>query len=83
MEPRGFSGGLLLGWSNQLVVRQVISNDFSFESEFEALGLPQSCWGVFVYANGVMSFRRAQLSYLVHSEAEMGRFMVCGEGERF
>lgn len=45
--PRGFSGGLLLGWSDKVVVTQIVANDFCFELEFEDLGLYKLVWGYF------------------------------------
>lgn len=58
VEPRGFCGGLLLGWSDKVVVKQVVSADFCFEVEFKAPSIPQSCWGIFVHANVVINFGR-------------------------
>lgn len=49
VEPRGFSGGLLLGWSDKITVRQVISTDFYFEVQFKVPGLLQNCWGGFCF----------------------------------
>lgn len=40
MDLRGLSGGILLGWSQQIQVKQVVSNDFCFEAEIEEVNYP-------------------------------------------
>lgn len=39
VDPIGLSGGLLLGWSDQIKVTQVVASNFCFEMEFEDPGL--------------------------------------------
>lgn len=38
MDPKGLNGGLLIGLSDKIVIKQVESNDFCFEVEFEEIG---------------------------------------------
>lgn len=47
VEPRGFSEGLALGWSDNIIVKQLLTTEFNFEIEFEAPRLTHSCWGIF------------------------------------
>lgn len=65
MDPRGFSGGLLIGWSDKVTVTQIMANVFYFELEFEDHCLHKLVWGIFVYANTNKKYRRAQLAYLM------------------
>lgn len=62
--PRGLSGGMVLGYSDHIVVQQIISNDFCFEVEFTKIGLGESVWGIFVYASVDKALRRLQWQYL-------------------
>lgn len=51
VEPKRLSGELLVAWSDRVVLKQVVYNDFCFEIEFENPCLHKVCWGIFVYAN--------------------------------
>lgn len=74
-------GVLLLGWTDNIKVIQVIPMAFSFEIEFEAPGLPYNCWGVFVHTHAVSNFQIAQLLYIIQRKQHWGNFwFIGGEG---
>lgn len=47
----GKSDGLLLGWTEEVTIHQIISSMFSLEVEFETIDTKGKMWEVFVYAN--------------------------------
>lgn len=47
VDPIGISGGMMLGWSEKIKVRQVVTNGFCFEVELEETGMQGTYWGIF------------------------------------
>lgn len=78
VAPNGLSGGLLIGWSDRVIVKQVIPSNFCFEIEFEYPGSKQVCWGIFFYASVDKKHRKAQMLYLVQQQHKWGLFWFLG-----
>lgn len=71
---------MLIGWSDNLLVKQVIANDFCFEIEFEEPSLQQTCWGIFDYASADKHIRREQFRYLAQQQDKWGdRWFLGGD----
>lgn len=79
VDPKGLSGGLALGWSANISVKQVVKTDFCVEVEIEVAGRLATCWGIFVYANVDRQIRKRSMGVLDATKAEVGRFMVFRE----
>lgn len=78
MDLRGLSGGILLGWSQQIQVKQVVSNDFCFEVEIEEVNHPGTFWGIFVYASPDKQLRQDQWQYLIQQKQCWGQKLFLG-----
>lgn len=50
-NPIGKSAGLLLGWSKDVTIHQIISSGFSIEVELEPADTKGKIWAVFVYTS--------------------------------
>lgn len=49
VDPIGRSGGLLLFWSQNIQIVQIITSSFCIDIEYQSLETEGRWWGVFVY----------------------------------
>lgn len=68
VAPRDLSEGLLLGCSDQIIVKQNVPTDFCIEVEFKEAGKSGSYWRVFVYASTERHHRSEQWKYLLQQK---------------
>ncbi|CAA0840022.1 Unknown protein, partial [Striga hermonthica] len=62
--PRGLSGGLLVLWSRDVVIKHIISNHFCIQLEVDNIGVSGSFWVVFIYASSDKNERIQQWNFL-------------------
>ena len=72
VEPKGKSGGLLLGWEREVSVHQIINTKFSIEVEFETVDIRGKTWAVFVYASNKEGVRKEQWKELLSRKGSWG-----------
>lgn len=72
-EPVGLSRGLLLCWSEDTIIHQLIKSKFGFEVEFETPTSHGKCWGVLLYLNPNLKERREQWIYLHLNHDKWGK----------
>lgn len=77
-EPVGLSGGLLLCWSEETVIHQIIRSNFGFEVEFETSNSGGKCWGIFLYLSPNFSTRMEPWVYLQNNKAKWGKRWFLG-----
>lgn len=58
----------MLGWSDQIAVKQTITCDFCMEMEIEEVGKQETYWGIFVYTSADKKTRNAQWQYLIQQQ---------------
>lgn len=80
VNPRGRSGGLLIFWSLNVQVIQVVTSPFSIEVEFQCSETKGSWWGVFVYCSVDEKERREQWLELSRRRQNWGDRWFLGGG---
>lgn len=60
VDPIGKSGGLLLSWSEEVIVYQIRSSNFYIDVEFETLETNGRMWATFVYTSNKEKGRAEQ-----------------------
>lgn len=78
MEPVGRQGGMLLLWSENVRVCQLIKSEFCLEVEIEGPNFIGSWWIVFVYASTDVATRGRQWDFLNQSEGAWGDKWLLG-----
>ena len=51
VDPLGRSGGLLIFWSQNIQVCNIVISSFSIEVKFQSNVSKEKGWGIFVYAS--------------------------------
>ncbi|CAA0809638.1 Unknown protein, partial [Striga hermonthica] len=74
----GSKGGLLLCWSNNVSVLEIVNNFFSLEVKFVLNGRNDIMWGVFVYASVDDSERQYQWDLLLRHSLRWGELWFIG-----
>lgn len=73
MDPIGKSGGLLLGWNDEVQVYQIRCSSFSLEVELETLETNIRMWAIFVYASNKEKVRAEQWEELWAKKGQWGK----------
>lgn len=78
VDPIGKSGGLLLGWSLDVIIHHIRSTHYSLEVDFEIPGSVDRMWAVFVYASNKEAVRLEQWQELINKKRDWGNNWVLG-----
>ncbi|CAA0837256.1 Unknown protein, partial [Striga hermonthica] len=78
VEPQGLRGGMLVLWSSEVVVKQIISNHFCIQLEVEGIGEVDPIWIVFVYASTDKNERMRQWNFLEVARCSWGKKWILG-----
>ncbi|GER32212.1 non-ltr retroelement reverse transcriptase [Striga asiatica] len=74
VEPRRLSGGLLLAWSRDVEINQIICDSFHFEVEFRLHHQDQFRWIIFVYLSTDKRIRENQWDELEAKKSNWGDY---------
>ncbi|CAA0818874.1 Unknown protein, partial [Striga hermonthica] len=78
VDPQGLSGGILLLWQKDVVIKQIVEHKFCFEVEVECMPEFPSLWLIFVYMSVDKSTREDQWDLLCRAKAKWGKYWVIG-----
>lgn len=73
VEPCGKSGGMLVGWQEDVVILQIRKNDYYLEVELEETDTKKKMWAIFVHASIEERVRRNLWEELVGKREKWGK----------